>query len=168
MTARPCLTCGDVIASGSHCRECQPIDNTRDKTSAHWNTGRWKNLSKRLRRQSPFCETCSSTAHLQVDHILPITDYVELTYEVENLRVLCRTCNGRRGANYTVAEAERVLSALLSTQTRRPSPRLRKLIPVAQRAVQVGSRPPDQRVPPVGKAHSQLHSGMVPEKGEVA
>lgn len=158
MTARPCLHCGDLITTGTRCSSCTPVETGRDKTSAHWNTSRWKNLSRRLRRQSPFCELCSSTSNLQVDHILPIVDYPELTYEVENLRVLCRTCNGRRGASFTLAEATDVLNRLLSEQARTRKVKYRKLIPVAQRAVQVGSRPPEQRVPPGGKAEFATHT----------
>ncbi|MGX9296120.1 HNH endonuclease [Tsukamurella paurometabola] len=158
MTARPCLTCGDLISSGTYCTDCKPAETGRDKKSAHWNTSRWKNLSRRLRRQAPFCELCSSTSNLQVDHILPIVDYPELTYEVENLRVLCRTCNGRRGATFTLAEATDVLNRLLSEQARTRKVKYRKLVPVAQRAVQVGSRPPEAPSPPGGKAQRPLYT----------
>lgn len=112
MTARPCIACGEVISTGTYCTECKPAETGRDRTSAHWNNARWKNLSKRLRAAQPFCDICAGTAHLQVDHLLPVVDFPELTYQTANLRVLCRTCNGRRGASYTVAEAELVLSRL--------------------------------------------------------
>lgn len=159
MTARPCLHCGDLISTGTRCSTCTPAETGRDKTSAHWNNARWKNLSRRLRQQSPFCELCSSTSNLQVDHILPIVDYPELTYVAENLRVLCRTCNGRRGSTYTYAEATNVLNALLSEQNRTKKIKYKTLIPVAQRALQQGDHPPDQAHPSDGKAECETQSG---------
>ncbi|WP_082789295.1 HNH endonuclease signature motif containing protein [Tsukamurella pseudospumae] len=162
MTARPCISCGDIINTGTRCTSCTPAETGRDKTSAHWNTSRWKNLSRRLRAAQPFCDICAGTAHPQVDHLLPVADFPELTYETANLRVLCRTCNGRRGANYTVADAELVLSRLLSEQARTRKVKYRKLIPVAQRAVQaagtVGRVPPKRHAPPVGKAQRPLYT----------
>lgn len=101
MTARPCVDCGDVIATGTRCDECRTIATPgkfRDRTHAHWNTARWKRLSKRLRRMQPWCSTCGSTNDLTVDHIVPIALRPDLTYTLSNLDVLCRSCNGRKDA----------------------------------------------------------------------
>lgn len=144
MTARPCLGCGALIDKGNRCGPCTPRDPDRDTTSAHWNTTRWKNLSARLRKASPFCEVCGKRgpSGLHCDHILPIRDYPELTYTEENLRILCQRCNTSRGATYTHEEALHVLSRLQTAYKRRPKVRLKNAIKVAQRAIQGGEGPP--------------------------
>lgn len=142
MTARPCLGCGALIDKGNRCGPCRPKDPDRDRASAHWNTTRWKNLSARLRKTSPFCELCGSTRNLQCDHVLPIVQFAELTYEECNLRVLCQRCNTSRGATYTHEEAQQVLERLQAAYKRRPKVRLKNAIKVAQRAAEGGGMPP--------------------------
>ncbi len=158
MIARPCLSCGDVISSGSHCPDCKPADRPRPKGHVHTNTTKWKNLSKKLRRMSPFCEFCSATERLTVDHILPVSDYEELAYAVENLRVLCHTCNSKRGDRFTQAEAEAVIARLEQAYKRRPTSKGRERIEAARRASDLGICPDGSRSPPDGKAQGALHT----------
>ena len=94
MTLRPCLTCGEP-SSGSYCSGCRPADTRPTMRQRGYGTA-WDKLSKRLRRLSPFCESCGATEQLSVDHVLPVSDYPELILVVENCRVLCRTCNAKR------------------------------------------------------------------------
>ncbi|WP_165612733.1 HNH endonuclease signature motif containing protein [Mycobacterium kubicae] len=95
---RPCIACGAIISSGSRCDDCRLSSKQPDNSKRHAirsNPTRWKNLSKRLRRLSPFCELCGATSRLQVDHIIPLGEAEQLgisAYEIANLRVLCRTC----------------------------------------------------------------------------
>ena len=142
MTARPCIRCGGVFATGSHCTDCRPKDNRTNREHVAWrNNAQWKDLSKRLRRTSPFCEWCGATEQLTVDHILPVSDYEELAYAVENCRVLCKACNGRRGHTFTLDEAEAVLKRLEATQRRQPtkiSPRTRQRRPQSRTGHQGG------------------------------
>ncbi|WP_082994382.1 HNH endonuclease signature motif containing protein [Mycobacterium paragordonae] len=121
---RPCLGCGCLIASGSRCQECRPkrrpASGRKGRTATDW---RWRNLSQRLRKLSPFCERCGSREDLTVDHVIPISDPVgaELVYDELNLRVLCRRCNAERGYRCTQAERRQVLQAI---RRRRPRSRL--------------------------------------------
>ena len=41
------------------------------------------------------CEHCSATEDLTIDHIIPISKGGK--HEKENYRILCRSCNSRRG-----------------------------------------------------------------------
>lgn len=142
MTARPCLHCGDLIATGTRCSTCTPADTKKPRKIAHAGTdNQWRRLSLRARRMQPFCTDCHTDQDLTADHIIPVDVAPELAHTTENITVRCRPHNSARGNRYTQAEAEQVLNALLSAQARRPSPRLRKLIPVAQRAAQVGTSP---------------------------
>lgn len=161
MIARPCITCGEVIATGTHCAECRPARNDprRSHVAAH-NGPRWKNLSKRLRRRSPFCEICGDVERLQLDHVIPASVCEELTYVEANLRVLCTSCNGRRQNRYTHDEAQQVLARLHADYRRHPTRAGRERIAATETALATRGEgvdgPKDRRD---GKACSQLHTG---------
>ena len=91
---QPCVECGD-LSNRNRCEAHQLPSAPKNRTNhvAYANRSRWKNLSRRLRRMSPFCEMCGTKDDLTVDHIVRVTDRPEWTYEVDNLRVLCRTHN---------------------------------------------------------------------------
>ena len=72
MIQRPCIGCGELINTGSRCADCRiPRTNPADRPSAPQRgyDSRWRALSKRLRKRSPFCELCGSTTDLVADHI---------------------------------------------------------------------------------------------------
>lgn len=117
MTLRPCLVCGEPT-DGPRCPE-HTVSRPRDPQHVHFNRARWKNLSARLRRLSPFCELCSATADLTVDHIVRVADRPEWTYETANLRVICRTCNGRLAATPATPEQVAEVEARITARKRR-------------------------------------------------
>ena len=93
---KPCLTCGEP-SDRSRCPEHRLDDHpNRDRKHLHNNTTRWKKLSRRLRRMQPWCSTCGATDDLTVDHIVPLTQRPDLAYELTNLDILCRSCNGAK------------------------------------------------------------------------
>ena len=57
-------------------------------------TARWKNLSKRIRREEPLCRLCDAkgivTLATQVDHI---DETVEDYFLRSNLQPICMACN---------------------------------------------------------------------------
>ncbi|BCP10439.1 hypothetical protein MINTM020_25370 [Mycobacterium paraintracellulare] len=119
MLSKPCLTCGEEAEPGrSRCRDCRPR-RTRRRTRADRNRpSAWDRLAKRLCTQSPFCERCSSTDRLEADHIVPVSEDPTLALEPLNCRVLCRTCNRRRGNRCTDAERQAVHAAIASRKQR--------------------------------------------------
>ena len=154
----PCTACGEPHDGPGRCPDCRreadtARDRTRDPSRSHQGTARWTKLSARLRRIAPFCETCGSTKLLEVDHILPVVEFPELVYIIENLRVLCRRCNRSRGHRWTPAEASAVLERLESAYRRRPKRTLREAILAAQRAAQGGEGPHAEasQPPPVSR-----------------
>lgn len=158
MTLKPCIACGEPTA-GSRCPEHQLAD-TRPQGHVHTNPARWKNLSKRLRKNSPFCETCGAVEQLQLDHVIPYSVSPELGYAEENLRVWCKTCNGRRRNRYTLDEATLVLTRLHATYRRRPTRQGRERIAAAQRAAaDLGGHPKRVDSPPDGKAQRAMKRG---------
>ncbi|WP_201407773.1 HNH endonuclease [Mycobacterium intracellulare] len=65
----------------------------------------------------PFCP-CGATSQLEADHIIPVAVAPELAYEILNLTTRCRTCNARRGTNYTEAEGQAVRAAIAARKQR--------------------------------------------------
>ncbi|WP_099023572.1 HNH endonuclease signature motif containing protein [Mycolicibacterium palauense] len=135
MIPRPCISCGELIESGSRCPACTPKRAWDGKTRAERHRpAAWDRLSKRLRRESPFCESCGATADLVVDHVIPVSVAPELALAPENCRVLCRSENASRRATYTQDEARQVIDRLEASQQRRPTRAGRQRIEAARRA----------------------------------
>lgn len=44
-----------------------------------------------------ICVKCLARANLTIDHIKPIRDYPELSFDPQNVQVLCRRCNSKKG-----------------------------------------------------------------------
>ena len=119
----PCLGCG-TPTEGSRCADCR-LPSTRPQLSRkeRHRTAAWDRLSRRLRPQSPFCESpgCTATTDLTVDHIIPIDEAPELAFEPLNCRVLCRSCNSRRRNTCTDAERQAVHAAIAARKRRATS-----------------------------------------------
>lgn len=94
MTLKPCLTCGEP-SEATRCPDCRPKDTRPRDRVTRTNNARWKNLSRRLRRLQPFCNHCGTADDLTVDHIIELEDGGE-PYALDNLQVLCRSCNTRK------------------------------------------------------------------------
>jgi 5-methylcytosine-specific restriction enzyme A len=94
MTVRPCLACGQLTATGSYHRQCNP------RRIGH-------NQSERQRRRSvvdawvrdngPVCPGYGIPPHpstdLTADHVVSVASGGS---EAGALSVLCRSCNGRK------------------------------------------------------------------------
>ncbi|WP_460359493.1 HNH endonuclease signature motif containing protein [Mycobacterium sp. ZZG] len=113
-----CVGCGELITRGSRCAECKPKRTAPATHHPALSTHRWQRLSKRLRASSPFCEQCNASERLQVDHIIPVTEDVSLAYVIENLRVLCAPCNGRRKDQCTDDERAAVHARIAARKAR--------------------------------------------------
>lgn len=46
-----------------------------------------------LKRDNYTCQLCGSRDFLQIDHIQPWAEYVELRFNIENCRTLCMSCH---------------------------------------------------------------------------
>lgn len=103
--ARPCLTCGRVTHHGSRCPTCQATWDAahergraqrRGTTAQRGYGAAWQRQSRVLRAQGGACERCGTVHDLTVDHLIPLA--AGGTSDASNLRVLCRRCNGMKGA----------------------------------------------------------------------
>ena len=55
-----------------------------------------------IKQKGRVCAECGhrilKNNDITVDHIKPRSKYPELSLKIENLRVLCRSCNAKKGA----------------------------------------------------------------------
>jgi 5-methylcytosine-specific restriction protein A len=85
--------CGRLATHAGRCDEHQrkawanPSANTRALTSAD----RYRIRREQLKRE-PQCRMCSSTEHLQADHITEIADGGS-PFDEANLQTLCKGCH---------------------------------------------------------------------------
>jgi 5-methylcytosine-specific restriction endonuclease McrA len=90
--ARPCLKCGVATRRGSYCPTCY-----RDRYRPYNDAGYRK---ARLQAQHGLlgaCVTCGTWDRLTIDHVVPLAKGG--TNDPANLRVLCLSCNSRRGSS---------------------------------------------------------------------
>ena len=58
---------------------------------------RWKALRYEVLRRDQFrCVKCGSRRKLEVDHIVSVKQDASLSYEIENLQVLCKVCHASK------------------------------------------------------------------------
>ena len=67
--------------------------SAQKKTAKTKLTKAWALLSSKLRKETPFCQKCGRTEHLQVHHLLPRKLYPQLLLEESLLIVLCPRCH---------------------------------------------------------------------------
>lgn len=154
MIARPCIGCGDLLASGSYCHACRPANQQpRRGLGQASDDPVWRRLSLKARKQQPWCSNCNTDRDLTGDHLLPVCDYPELVHAIENIDVLCRSCNSRRGNRYTHQDAQTVLKRLEAAHKRRPTRSGGLRVDAAHRACQA-TRGVDPSQPPARPAAS--------------
>lgn len=100
---KPCLSCGD-LSPASYCPTCNAerlrVRERRRGTTKQLGYGSsWKRLSAKARRLQPFCSTCGTSDDLTADHIIPLARSDRTAkVTIEQVAVLCRSCNARKGA----------------------------------------------------------------------
>lgn len=164
---RPCIACGEPSPQ-SRC----PAHRTKD---ARRRTGQgeaaydpvWRALSRRARRDSPYCVDCGAVNDLTSDHLIPKSIAPELVHAIENIAVRCRPCNSRRSTKFATADAHAVLDRLRASHQRHPTRAARDRIAAAERALTLGTNPQPGYIMPRREANFGLHTaGAV--RGEAA
>ena len=93
MTTRPCLGCGQLIASGSRCAQCRRSNTAAERTRRARVVAEW------ISTYGGWCPGWQRPAHPSSDLT---ADHVEAVAaggaEDGPLQVLCRSCNSTRGA----------------------------------------------------------------------
>ncbi|MFD4626481.1 HNH endonuclease [Streptomyces sp. NPDC058475] len=114
MPKRPCLRCGRLTANPSRCdvhqaeflaQRQRARDAERGSASQRGYDSKYRRIRAQVlrahrARNGDLCEGWGVAPHgsadLTVDHIIPLAKGG--THHRENLRVLCRSCNSRRGS----------------------------------------------------------------------
>ena len=97
--ARPCAEpgCHLLVRGAARCPQHQlsyPDHRAKPSTSRGYDA-HWRRLVRIAIARSPVCSRCGSIAHLTGDHIIPLSKGGTST--LENIWVLCRSCNSRKG-----------------------------------------------------------------------
>lgn len=87
---RQCLQCGRV-SDQSRC-DRHRLPDRRPSPAARGYDAAWRKLSKAARSAQPWCTDCGTTADLTADHLR----WPALS--LDDVEVVCRSCNSRRGA----------------------------------------------------------------------
>lgn len=97
MTLRPCIDCGE-LGTGPRCDD-HTLPTTKASRQARGYDAAWQRLSRQARRLQPFCEDCGTTEDLTTDHSSEAWQRKArgLVIRLEDVAVVCRSCNGRRG-----------------------------------------------------------------------
>lgn len=88
MALRECLTCG-ALSPGTRCPQHTLTTHQRYGSE-------WKGISQATIAASPQCEVCGATTGLTADHLYPFA--LGGGHDETNLRVLCRSCQGKYGS----------------------------------------------------------------------
>lgn len=164
---RPCIECG-TPSPQSRCRTHRTKDTRRRKgkgESAYDPV--WRALSRRARRDSPWCVECGAVDDLTSDHLIPKSIAPELVHAIENIAVRCRPCNSRRSTKFATADAQAVLNRLHTTYQRHPTRAARDRIAAAERALTPGGNPQSSHLMPRGEANFGLHTAGAVGVGSV-
>ncbi|MFJ8346043.1 HNH endonuclease [Streptomyces sp. NPDC094153] len=92
-----CSACKRLRPLGTSCpcrkrRYAPKASNPRAKGAYDWT---WRKNRATAIRLQPFCSVCGTDQDLTGDHVLPLSRGG--SNAVDNIRVLCRSCNSRRG-----------------------------------------------------------------------
>lgn len=99
MTLRPCLDCGEPTDAPRCPAHALPAPPKRPTTARGYDQP-WRLLSEKARRLQPFCTDCGTTDDLTTDHSPEAWARKEAgkPIRLQDVTVVCRPCNSRRGA----------------------------------------------------------------------
>jgi len=91
VTWTTCSVCGEPSPASRCAAHPYPIKPKPSPTARGYNSA-WSRLSRRARALQPFCSDCGATEDLTADHLRwPARG-------LEDVDVVCRSCNSKRGA----------------------------------------------------------------------
>jgi 5-methylcytosine-specific restriction endonuclease McrA len=85
---KPCLRCKRPTRAGSYCERC-------GRTSLRGYGAQHQRRARLAIAEQPWCSICGATSDLTADHLTPIAVG---GHPLGPLRVLCPSCNSRRGS----------------------------------------------------------------------
>lgn len=121
---RSCIECGE-LSEKARCQLHRPAEPPKATATQRGYDSTWSRLSLRARAAQPFCTDCLTTEDLTADHSPAAWERKEkgLAIRLEDVSVVCRSCNSKRGAarggeetpiNFTKNPVSKAKSQLLS------------------------------------------------------
>lgn len=96
---RACLGCGVLQRTGNRCGTCAnkiSANRQREREPQAYASAEWRNLSREMREEYPYCFNCKATTDLTVDHVVPLLPGQSPVVPKDMLAVLCRSCHGKK------------------------------------------------------------------------
>ena len=95
---KACVVCGS-LSDGARCPEHRVVQ-VKASPDRRGYDATWKKLSRRARQLQPFCLDCGTTEDLTTDHTPEAWErkLAGKVIRLEDVAVVCRGCNARRGA----------------------------------------------------------------------
>jgi 5-methylcytosine-specific restriction enzyme A len=99
-------SCGSLHPRGATCPAKQRERDARRGTTTQRGLGSdWQRVRRIAVARQPYCAECDATSDLTGDHIVPRSEGG--TNTLDNVRVLCRSCNSRKSKRIAAPPAER-------------------------------------------------------------
>ena len=97
MLMKPCVECG-ALSERNRCEEHR-IHASKPSATARGYDQAWRRLAERAVKLQPFCDLCLTPDDLTVDHSTEAWERKArgLTIRLQDVRVLCRSCNSKAG-----------------------------------------------------------------------
>lgn len=89
---RPCLVCGTPTLGSGRCPAHQLPARPRPSAARRGYDAKWRRLAAKARALWTYCAQCGTTEDLTVDHLRWPAN------TLDDVQVLCRSCNSRKGA----------------------------------------------------------------------
>jgi len=108
MIARPCIECGELIATGSRCTACRLPERPRPGRPSRPHA--WRKLARKVVRAVGLCERCGTDGTepnnpLTADHVRPVSLGGPMVPDPSGVRCLCKRCNSAVLAEQRMAAA---------------------------------------------------------------
>jgi len=95
---KPCLGCL-TPTDGTRCPSCErTYERQRGTPTERGYTYAWSRIVADAIARQPWCSFCGATDDLTGDHLVPLSRGG--SNDRDNCRVLCRSCNSRRGIEW--------------------------------------------------------------------
>jgi thymidylate synthase (FAD) len=94
-------------------KRCEPNlykGGESEDTAERLKIWQWQHKRKNmiLKKFNSKCVSCESDEHLEIDHVIPVSQAPELAYDASNLQLLCKDCHREKSTEESVSAKQTV------------------------------------------------------------